>query len=492
MVGQAGSGITQTQGDARYARQSENLSDLDNAETARTNLGLGDAAEEDVGLGSGNVPQLDSNGDLNVGVIPSSIARLASPAFTGNPTAPTQSAGNDSTRVATTEFVQDEIPALSDADPEDVGETAAEGTSGDTSRRDHQHRLPINNTMEFVSNEFGVNTQRVIQEVSEWVQHFATGSAHDTSGHTGKYHEYTSSNTVRRIGSVQYDFTPANSNGDKTYRVYIIELTGRNVDAVLGVSETYNGNFLQHRFHFTDGVTINPAVRIGIGLHRTDGGGNNYNLSVRAGAESQDSPRESYDDASDDFQFLGRFNHDRNLPTVGDTVGGTTAGEIYGNPEIFYQIIHTHESLVGDGTVGPEHISSGSAALDAVLKADGSGGATFGAVVVHGNNIVDNTIPTPKYGNDTVTKGKLAADAKITANPSGTDGDRLTRLDVGGTNWNVRSQGSTHIQSGGTSFDSTDHTIEVAITGGSVEGGDDVLFTVPTGIGNEHHAGGPS
>lgn len=33
-------------------------------------------------------------------------AKLASPAFTGNPTAPTQSAGNNSTRLATTAFVQ--------------------------------------------------------------------------------------------------------------------------------------------------------------------------------------------------------------------------------------------------------------------------------------------------------------------------------------------------------------------------------------------------
>lgn len=36
-------------------------------------------------------------------------APLASPAFTGNPTAPTQSAGNNSTRIATTAYVQNEV-----------------------------------------------------------------------------------------------------------------------------------------------------------------------------------------------------------------------------------------------------------------------------------------------------------------------------------------------------------------------------------------------
>ena len=393
-VGQAGSGITQTQGDARYARQSENLDDLDSASTARTNLGLGDAAEQDVGHGSGNVPQLDSNGDLNVSVIPNTIARLASPALTGNPTAPTQAAGNDSTRLATTAFVQDEVDGYTIPDGSVTSAKLAANAAG-------EGKVPIDNTMQFDgSGNLGVNTERVVQEVSEWVQHFASGDSHDTSGHSGKYQEYTSPNTVRRIGSVQYDFDPLNDSGGggtgKTYQVFVLELSGRNVDAVLGSSAVYSGNSLQHRFHFTDGVLINPNVRIGIGLHRTDGG-NNEGLSVRFGTESQNSPRESYDDASEDFNFLGRFNHDRPTPSVNDTVGGTTANQIYGNPEIFYQIIHTHESLVGDGTVSVSHISSGSSADGTVLTADGSAGVAFEALPVASTTargIVELATPT--------------------------------------------------------------------------------------------------
>ena len=253
---------------------------------------------------------------------------------------------------------------------------------------------------------------------------------------------------------MQYDFTPDNSNGDKTYRVYIIELTGRNVDAVLGVSEPYNGNFLQHRFHFTDGVTINPAVRIGIGLHRTDGGGNNYNLSVRAGAESQDSPRESYDDASDDFHFEGRFNHDRNLPSVGDTVGGTTSGQIYGNPEIFYQIIHTHESLVGDGTVSADHISSGSAADGEVLTADGSGGSAFAAV--------------PDSGlSESEVDARVTAGVQDFAETGNTDNVPVDKI-----------PGSlTHRQAAAVTVSGSTLTIP---TEDSVQGGDTVLFVIPS------------
>ena len=280
------------------------------------------------------------------------------------------------------------IPTIKIGDSQVTSAKLADNAAG-------EGKVPIDNTMQFDSDgDLGVNTQRVVQEVSEWVQHFASGDSHDTSGHTGKYQEYTSSNTVRRVGSVQYDFTPDNANGAKTYRVYIIELTGRNVDAVLGVSQTYSGNSLQHRFHFTDGVLINPAVRIGIGLHRTDGGGNNYGLSVRSGTESQDSPRESYDDASNDFHFEGRFNHDRQFPSVGDTVGGTAANQIYGNPEIFYQIIHTHASLVGDGTVGVSHLSSGSSDDGTVATADGSGGVAFEDL--------------PPLADGAVTKAKLA------------------------------------------------------------------------------------
>ena len=41
------------------------------------------------------------------------LAPLASPALTGNPTAPTQASGNDSTRIATTAFVKDAVGAVS-------------------------------------------------------------------------------------------------------------------------------------------------------------------------------------------------------------------------------------------------------------------------------------------------------------------------------------------------------------------------------------------
>lgn len=56
------------------------------------------------GVASG-VCDLDASGVVPVARIPADIARLASPALTGNPTAPTQALRNSSTRLATTAFV---------------------------------------------------------------------------------------------------------------------------------------------------------------------------------------------------------------------------------------------------------------------------------------------------------------------------------------------------------------------------------------------------
>lgn len=80
---------------------------------------LATQAELDAHTGAGN-PHTDS-------------APLASPALTGNPTAPTQSAGNNTTRLATTAFVQQEIvAAMGDLTQPFVEGSANADTSGAT------------------------------------------------------------------------------------------------------------------------------------------------------------------------------------------------------------------------------------------------------------------------------------------------------------------------------------------------------------------------
>lgn len=82
-----GAFLTQAAGDTRYAQRSNNLSDLTNASTARTNLGA---------------------------------APLASPAFTGTPTTPTAATATNTTQIASTAFVQAQIASSVPAASETV------------------------------------------------------------------------------------------------------------------------------------------------------------------------------------------------------------------------------------------------------------------------------------------------------------------------------------------------------------------------------------
>ena len=60
-----------------------------------------------IALGTANGYMRDTS--ITFALTPMQYAQTSSPAFTGNPTAPTQAAGNNSTRLATTAFVQTAI-----------------------------------------------------------------------------------------------------------------------------------------------------------------------------------------------------------------------------------------------------------------------------------------------------------------------------------------------------------------------------------------------
>lgn len=72
---------------------------------------LGTAAAADTGTAAGNVPVLDGAGKLVSGIMPGTVAPLASPALTGTPTAPTAAATTNTTQIATTAMVQAAIAA---------------------------------------------------------------------------------------------------------------------------------------------------------------------------------------------------------------------------------------------------------------------------------------------------------------------------------------------------------------------------------------------
>jgi hypothetical protein len=84
-----------------------------------TNPATGYVAIGDVGQADG-VASLDSGGKVPDSEIPTAIARLASPTFTGTPAAPTATAGTNTTQVATTAFVGTAVSNLVNAAPESL------------------------------------------------------------------------------------------------------------------------------------------------------------------------------------------------------------------------------------------------------------------------------------------------------------------------------------------------------------------------------------
>jgi hypothetical protein len=81
-----------------------------------TNPTTGYVAIGDVGQADG-VASLDSGGKVPDSEIPAGIARLSSPALTGTPTAPLAVTGTNTTQIATTSFVQQELNVLTTGAP---------------------------------------------------------------------------------------------------------------------------------------------------------------------------------------------------------------------------------------------------------------------------------------------------------------------------------------------------------------------------------------
>jgi hypothetical protein len=102
-------------GSSDFLLKADNLSGLANTGTARTNLGLGTMAVE---TASNYLTTASASSTYFTIANAANKADLASPTFTGTPSLPTgttgvtQTAGNNTTALATTAFVQQEVPAF--------------------------------------------------------------------------------------------------------------------------------------------------------------------------------------------------------------------------------------------------------------------------------------------------------------------------------------------------------------------------------------------
>lgn len=96
-----------TEGDAFDANTMNNMEGRIADEFSLLNQKVGDLTQLETEAKKSLVEAINEVADAIDGK-----ADIASPAFTGTPTAPTPSAGDDSTKIATTAFVQDEKPSV--------------------------------------------------------------------------------------------------------------------------------------------------------------------------------------------------------------------------------------------------------------------------------------------------------------------------------------------------------------------------------------------
>ena len=240
---------------------------------------------------------------------------------------------------------------LANEDPEPVGATAAEGTGGTVSRRDHTHALPVDDTLEFdpVSGDLRVNVHDVIQHLQENIRYYTDSIDHpaDPGGHSAgqMYRTGPFPTTISRVQS-QIDVLVGHpSYAARIYRVG----SDRRIEALLAESSHFvplSNN--PHSYDFTGddgiGIPIPADSHIVILFHAVGG----VLIPLRTGDEASGSPGKSYQDANRDFDMLHSVVYEHVHPSVGDsTASHGDADHIRGNIKIYYDIAYDHGSLVG-------------------------------------------------------------------------------------------------------------------------------------------------
>jgi hypothetical protein len=115
--------------------KANNLSDLASASTARTNLGLGTAAVQNVGVFAQTANNLSDVASPSAALANLGGAPLASPVFTGVPTVPTAAISTYTDQAASTKFVLNQASSFAPL----MDGSAATGTSASFARADHVH-----------------------------------------------------------------------------------------------------------------------------------------------------------------------------------------------------------------------------------------------------------------------------------------------------------------------------------------------------------------
>ena len=279
--------------------------------------------------------------------------------------------GNLATTDTNSQLVADKVdglilgPSVSDDAPEDVAAAAAAGTGAEVSADDHAHRLPIDNTLAFnASDELAVSVHDVIEVLQERIRYFTDVRSFTSDAGASVGQVYITSPYDKNITKIEAHFAPL--SGADSFIVRLDEVEDNNsIKTKLFTSQTHDapfpagGQIRAFRFNDADGdagVRIDGGIRLAILLSRT---GDDSDSAVQCdhGAESDDSPSETYDDASDDFNLVNGVVYQHMNPAIGASTHSHDT-QIRCNFRIFYENIVDHGNLVGDGTVNAGHLDS--------------------------------------------------------------------------------------------------------------------------------------
>ena len=257
--------------------------------------------------------------------------------------------------------------ARSNADPENVGNEALEGDEAEVSRRDHGHRFPHNNTIQYDADaeNFGINIHDVTEHTDQTVRYFTDEDTFTNGGGLSEGQIYSTSGFRKLITKVQLQ---TSNILQAHFRVRIKTVDAdRNITGDLGRSYAVNpGSTNPHSYPFYDadgnvGIVEEGNQRIAIILEGNEAGDT---PALRYGDQESDSPGESYPDASVDFHLENDVVYADRDPAIGQH-SHSHGTRIRGNIKIFYQLIYGHDDLGSDiepsDAVPQENTTDGSA-----------------------------------------------------------------------------------------------------------------------------------
>ena len=137
--------------------------------------------------------------------------------------------------------------------------------------KDHIHRLPVDNTLEFNANdELAVNIHDVIERVGHHIRYYTNVNDYSSSAGASVGQVFTTSRYKKVITKIEADFNPL--GGADEYLIRLDEVEDNNdIKTKLAVSNTRStagGTAGVRSFRFHDGagepgVTINGGINLG-------------------------------------------------------------------------------------------------------------------------------------------------------------------------------------------------------------------------------------